>query len=67
MHLDIGAMEMEQLIDDGLHEFLDDFQQRLIEIDRAITDDILRAEPNVGPNAGQSQRQSQSQTKVEQG
>ena len=42
-------MEMEQLIDDGLHEFIDGFQQRLIEIDRAITDDIFRAEPNARP------------------
>jgi uncharacterized alpha-E superfamily protein len=55
LHLDVGAMDMEQLIDDGLHEFLDGFQQRLIEIDRAITDHIFRAEPN----AGQTQRQAQ--------
>ena len=46
-------MEMEQLIDDGLHEFLDGFQQRLIHIDRAITDDIFGAEPE----ASQHQRQ----------
>ncbi len=52
LHLDIGARDMEQLIEDGLHEFIDFFQQRLIDIDRAITDDIFRAEPG----AGQSQR-----------
>ena len=59
LHLDVGAMEMEQLIDDGLHEFLDGFQQRLIDIDRAITDDIFGA----GPDASQHQRQ----LKIEQG
>ena len=63
LHLDVGATDVEHLFDDGLHEFLDDFQQRLIDIDRAITDDIFRAEPN----ADQVQRQSQSQTKIEQG
>ena len=55
LHLDVGAMDMEQLLDDGLHEFIDAFQQRLIEIDRAITDDIFRAEPS----AGQTQHQVQ--------
>ena len=48
LHLDIGAMDMEQLISEGLHEFVDGFQQRLIEIDRAVTDDIFRAEPDAG-------------------
>ena len=55
LHLDVGAMDMEQLLDDGLHEFIDAFQQRLIEIDRAITDDIFRAEPS----GGQTQHQAQ--------
>ncbi|MYB21721.1 MAG: alpha-E domain-containing protein [Chloroflexi bacterium] len=48
LHLDIGARDMDQLIDEGLHEFIDDFQQRLIDIDRSITDDIFRAEPSHG-------------------
>lgn len=55
LHLDLGATDIEDVISDGLHDFLDGFQQRLIEIDRAITDDILRAEPD----PGQAQRQSQ--------
>ncbi len=59
LHLDVGATDIEDVISDGLHDFLDGFQQRLIEIDRAITDDIFRAEPN----AGQAQRQS----KIDQG
>ena len=54
LQLDIGVKDMEQLIDDGLHEFLDLFQTRLIEIDQAITGHIFRAEPH----AGQSQRQT---------
>ena len=56
LHLDIGVMDMQQLIDDGLHEFLDQFQQRLIEIDQAFTSAIFHAEPD----ARQMQRQGQS-------
>ena len=58
LQLDIGVKDMEQLIDDGLHEFLDSFQKRLIDIDQAVNDDIFRAEPH----AGQTQRQSQGQS-----
>ena len=58
LHLDVGAQDIEQLIDDGLHEFLDGFQQRLIDIDRAINDEIFRAEPNAGPVQHQTQQQS---------
>ena len=63
LHLDLGAMDIDQLIEDGMHEFLDDFQQRLIGIDRAITDDIFRA----APDAGQTQRQAQRQATRDQG
>ncbi len=45
LNLDLGASDIEHVVDEGLHEFLDTFQARLIDIDRAITDDIFRAEP----------------------
>lgn len=45
LNLDFDAGDIEQVIDDGLHEFLDDFQARLIDVDRAITEDIFRAAP----------------------
>ncbi|MCY3732739.1 MAG: alpha-E domain-containing protein [Chloroflexi bacterium] len=54
LRLDLGVKDMEQLIDEGLHEFLDFFQKRLIDIDQAITDDVFRAEPT----AVQAQRQA---------
>ncbi len=46
LNLDVGATDIEHVIEDGLHDFVDDFQQRLIEIDGALTDDIFRAEPD---------------------
>ncbi len=46
LNLDLGAADIEEVVDDGLHEFLDEFQVRLIEVDRAITEDIFRAEPS---------------------
>lgn len=45
LNLDLSAMEIEQIIEDGLHEFIDDFQHRLIEISDAINTDIFRAGP----------------------
>ena len=45
LNLDLDAGDIEQVIEDGLHEFLDDFQARLIDVDLAITEDIFRAEP----------------------
>ena len=45
LHLDLGASEIEVVVEEGLHEFIDTFQSRLIEVDRAITEDIFRAEP----------------------
>ena len=45
LNLDLGASDIEHVVDEGLHEFLDTFQARLIDIDRAITDDIFREEP----------------------
>lgn len=67
LHLDLGATDMDQLIDDGLHEFLDDFQQRLSEIDRAITDNVFRAEPDAGQAQRQSQRALEPNAKIDQG
>ena len=46
LNLDLGAADIEEIVDEGLHEFLDEFQARLIEVDRAITEDIFRAEPS---------------------
>ena len=46
--IDLNAMEIDQIIDEGLHEFLDGVQQRLIEIDGAIVRDIFQAGPGDG-------------------
>ena len=46
LNLDLGAADIEEVVDEGLHEFLDEFQARLIEVDRSITEDIFRAEPS---------------------
>ena len=56
LNLELGAAEIEQVVDDGLHEFIDDVQQRLIEVDAAITEQIFRAEPQA-----RRRRQRQSQ------
>lgn len=45
LNLDLGALDMDQVLEEGLHEFIDRFQGRLIEVDRSITEDIFRAEP----------------------
>ena len=46
LNLDLGASDIDEIIDDGLHEFLDGFQAQLIEVDRAITEDIFGGEPS---------------------
>ncbi len=51
LNLDLGASEIEQVVEGGLHEFIDGFQGRLIEIDRSITEDIFRAAPTSAPPA----------------
>ncbi|MBM3140788.1 MAG: alpha-E domain-containing protein [Chloroflexi bacterium] len=43
--LDIAASDARATIRDGLHEYLDDVQKRLIEVDHAMTDAIFRALP----------------------
>ena len=45
LNLDLGAGDIDQVVDQGLHEFLDAFQARLIDVDRAITEDIFGTEP----------------------
>ena len=45
LDLDLGALDATTVIERGLHEFLDGFQLRLIEVDRTITDTIFRPTP----------------------
>ncbi len=45
LNLDLATLDVDEVIENGLHEFLDDYQLRLIEIDQAITEHIFRAEP----------------------
>ncbi len=45
LNLDLGVLDIDQVLEEGLHEFIDGFQERLIEVDRSITEDIFRAEP----------------------
>lgn len=42
LELDLDALDVEQVVAGGLHEFLDSFQGRLIEIDDTLTTDIFR-------------------------
>ena len=55
LNLDLGATDIDHVIDEGLHDFIDGFQQRLSEIDSAITDTIFRAEPDHGRAPSQQQ------------
>ncbi len=59
LNLDLGALDIDQILTDGLHEFLDGIQQRLIEIDSAIAEHIFRAEPD-GAEPAQIQAQTQA-------
>ena len=45
LELDLGALDVSHVIREGLHEFLDDFQGRLLQIDREMTEQIFRALP----------------------
>jgi uncharacterized alpha-E superfamily protein len=45
LELDLGALTIDQVLAAGLHEFLDDFQSRLIEVQTGLTDHIFRAVP----------------------
>lgn len=56
LRLDLDARDIEHVIDEGLHEFFEEFQQRLTAIDRAITDDIFRARPDVSHQSRPGQR-----------
>jgi uncharacterized alpha-E superfamily protein len=43
--LELGALNIDAVLARGLHEFLDDFQARLMEAHTALTDHIFRAIP----------------------
>ena len=43
--LDLRAADAEGVISSGLHEFLDEYEGRLIAIDRALREDIFRTRP----------------------
>ena len=43
--LDLAAYDIHRVVLEGLHEFLDQFQARLIQADRAITEHIFRVMP----------------------
>ncbi|MEX2230498.1 MAG: alpha-E domain-containing protein [Dehalococcoidia bacterium] len=45
LDLDLAAMDIRRAMAIGLHEYLDTLQSRLIEIDRALANDIFRALP----------------------
>ncbi len=45
LELDLAALDINRVLAAGLHEFLDDFQSRLTEVQRALTDHIFRAIP----------------------
>ncbi len=47
LELDLAAMDTETIVREGLHEFIDDFQGRLIAIDRAMTEHLFRALPEM--------------------
>ncbi len=45
LRLDVVGIDTMQILEAGLHEFLDTFQQRLIAIDRLLSEKIFRALP----------------------
>ncbi len=45
LQLDLTALDITRVLALGLHEFLDDFQSRLIEVQTGLTDHIFRAVP----------------------
>ena len=55
LELDMAALDIEQVVRSGLHEFLDDLQARLIAIDEAVTGDIFRVLPEPAPESRQQQ------------
>jgi uncharacterized alpha-E superfamily protein len=46
LELDLAATDEDSLIEDGLHEFLDRFQQRLIAIDQMLAEHIFQVLPS---------------------
>ena len=57
LELDVSTLRIDEVVRGGLHEFLDDFQARLIKIDEAVTGNIFRLIPE--PVAVQQQQQWQ--------
>jgi uncharacterized alpha-E superfamily protein len=45
LQLDVAGVTTSDILESGLHEFLDDFQKRLIEIDATLSESIFRALP----------------------
>lgn len=45
LELDLGAADAEEVVEAGLHEFLDEFQARLARVHDAMRDGIFRAVP----------------------
>lgn len=45
LQIDLAGREIDEIISTGLHEFLDEFQQRLMEISQSLHDNIFRVLP----------------------
>lgn len=45
LELDLAALSIGQVLEQGLHEFLNDFQRRLVAIHGAVTDQVFRVAP----------------------
>ena len=45
LQLDVDGVTTANIVESGLHEFLDDFQKRLIEINTALSESIFRVLP----------------------
>jgi uncharacterized alpha-E superfamily protein len=45
LQLDVAGVTTADIVESGLHEFLDEFQKRLIDIDAALSESIFRALP----------------------
>lgn len=55
LELDIAALNVAEIVGSGFHEFLDDFEGRLGEIDEAVTGDIFRGLPEPAAESLQQQ------------
>lgn len=55
LDMELQALDIDLVVEGGLHEFVDDFQAKLIGITDAITSNVFRATPD--PRRSQEQRQ----------